>query len=284
MSDLDVRVVPTLPPTAPLYARALLPKRRGDELPSTTLLTLDHEQDAARLAAYNQVCGFPLGDVVPATWLHVQTFPLQLELLASPSFPVPMSTVVHAANTMSLLRPVRASEPLTLSVSAGGAFQHRRGVMIAIDSTASVDDEPVWRGTSHYLAVGATMANLAPATEPTTLPVETLTTAGLWRLPAHLGRDYASVSGDYNPIHLHPLAAKALGFPRAIIHGMWTHARVLAALQPRLPDAFSADVRFVKPILLPSTVRFAVRQSESGFDAAVTSRDASTTFLTASLH
>ena len=35
---------------------------------------------------------------------------------------------------------------------------------------------------------------------------------------------------------------------------MWTKARCLAAL--RLPDAFAVDVRFKKPILLPSTVTF----------------------------
>ena len=35
---------------------------------------------------------------------------------------------------------------------------------------------------------------------------------------------------------------------------MWTKARCLAAL--RLPDAFAVDVRFKKPILLPSKVTF----------------------------
>ena len=35
---------------------------------------------------------------------------------------------------------------------------------------------------------------------------------------------------------------------------MWTKARCLASL--RLPDAFEADVRFKKPILLPSRVTF----------------------------
>jgi hypothetical protein len=35
---------------------------------------------------------------------------------------------------------------------------------------------------------------------------------------------------------------------------MWTKARCLSAL--RLPDAFTADVRFKKPILLPGTVTF----------------------------
>ena len=75
-----------------------------------------------------------------------------------------------------------------------------------------------------------------------------------WRVPGDLGRRYAAVSGDRNPIHLHALSAKAFGFPRAIAHGMWTKARCLAAL--RLPDALTAEVRFKQPILLPSTVTF----------------------------
>ena len=78
-----------------------------------------------------------------------------------------------------------------------------------------------------------------------------------WRLGGDLGRRYAAVSGDRNPIHMHALTAKPLGFPAAIAHGMWTKARCLAALESRLPDAFAVDVRFRKPILLPARVEFA---------------------------
>jgi hypothetical protein len=52
-----------------------------------------------------------------------------------------------------------------------------------------------------------------------------------WRVPGDIGRRYARVSGDSNPIHLHPLTAKALGQPGAIAHAMWTKARCLAALE-----------------------------------------------------
>ena len=78
-----------------------------------------------------------------------------------------------------------------------------------------------------------------------------------WKLGGDLGRRYAGVSGDRNPIHMHSLTAKPLGFPGAIAHGMWTKARCLAALDSRLPDAFAVDVRFRKPILLPARVEFA---------------------------
>ena len=56
---------------------------------------------------------------------------------------------------------------------------------------------------------------------------------------------------------MHPLSAKLFGFPTAIAHGMWTKARCLAALGPRLDEKFTAEVAFRKPILLPATVKFA---------------------------
>jgi MaoC like domain len=77
-----------------------------------------------------------------------------------------------------------------------------------------------------------------------------------WRLGGDLGRRYAAVSGDRNPIHMHALTAKPLGFPGAIAHGMWTKARCLAALEGRLPDAFATEVRFRKPIRLPGKIEF----------------------------
>ena len=84
------------------------------------------------------------------------------------------------------------------------------------------------------------------------------TASAEWKLGGDLGRRYAAVSGDRNPIHMHSLTAKPLGFPAAIAHGMWTKARCLAALESRLPDAFTAEVAFRRPILLPGQGR--VRQ------------------------
>jgi acyl dehydratase len=90
-----------------------------------------------------------------------------------------------------------------------------------------------------------------------------------WRLAGDLGRRYASVSGDFNPIHIHPVSAKLLGFPSAIAHGMWTKARCLAALDPHLPESFSVEASFRKPILLPATVQFAERSDEEGISFSV---------------
>ncbi len=47
---------------------------------------------------------------------------------------------------------------------------------------------------------------------------------------------------------------------------MWTKARCLAQLEPRLPGAFTVEVAFKRPILLPATVEFA---SDAGADGAI---------------
>jgi acyl dehydratase len=100
--------------------------------------------------------------------------------------------------------------------------------------------------------------------EETTPEPEDLPASAEWRLGGDLGRRYAAVSGDRNPIHMHSLTAKPLGFPAAIAHGMWTKARALAALEARLPDAFTVDVRFRRPILLPAKVEFATADDGDG--------------------
>jgi acyl dehydratase len=90
-----------------------------------------------------------------------------------------------------------------------------------------------------------------------------------WRLGGDVGRRYAAVSGDHNPIHLYPLTAKAFGFRRQIAHGMWSLARCVAALENRLPDAVTVHAAFRKPILLPSTVAFGQDPVNDGPDVGI---------------
>ena len=225
--------------------RAALPGR-GDALPSGER-SRTVEPDLDHLAAYAHVCGFTLGATLPPTYPHVLAFPLHMELLAASPFSA--VGLVHVANRIVQHRPIGADEPLELRVRVGPFQPHRRGRTFDFVSAAYAGDELVWEGFSTMLKRGPGDESAPRSPEPPDVPV-----TAHWRLPGDLGRRYASVSGDHNPIHLHPLAAKPLGFPRAIAHGMWTKARCLAAL--RLPEALEVEVRFRKPVLLPSTVEF----------------------------
>ncbi|WP_425086282.1 MaoC family dehydratase [Streptomyces hainanensis] len=105
-------------------------------------------------------------------------------------------------------------------------------------------------------------------------------------VPAATGRRYAAVSGDRNPIHLHPLTARLFGFRHAIAHGMWTKARCLAALDraQRLPDAFTVDVAFHAPVPLPSRVELRAWPRDDGRAFALRAAGAGPVHLRGRLH
>jgi acyl dehydratase len=254
------------PAMLPLFARAgaaMVPGTSrlpfvgggGRDVPDLTLRLTGATIDPDRLAAYNRVCAFDLRDTVPPTCPHILAFPLQLSLMTDPSFPFGAIGLVHIHNRITQHRPIRASEKLEIKVWATPVQEHPRGRQFALRSEARVGDELVWEETSTNLKRGrGSEGASAPGSE---LPsAEELPVTATWTLPGDLGRRYGSIAGDLNPIHLHPLSARLFGFRSAIAHGMWTKARCLAALAPRLPDAFTVEVAFKKPILLPGRVEF----------------------------
>jgi acyl dehydratase len=227
----------------------------GGEVPDSALTLTDQAIDRDRLAAYDRVCGFPLSDRLPPTYLHMLAFPLHLALMTSGSFPLPAIGLVHIANRIEQHRPLDAGERFSLRVWATPLYPHPRGRQFMIRTEAHVGTELVWVEASTNLARGRGDESApAPDGPPSS---ESLPAAATWKLPGDLGRRYGSVSGDLNPIHVHPLTARLFGFPSAIAHGMWTKARCLAALDSELPERFSAEVAFKRPILLPATVQFA---------------------------
>ncbi len=223
---------------------------------------------------------------MPPTWLHVLTFPLHIHLLGGPDSTIRLAGAVHVSNRMRLHRPVAGTEVLDAAVRIENLRPHRRGAQLDVISELRVGEELVWDGVSTYLAPGAKVDG-APddtATSGSTKdgfePVPPIAT---WRLPADLGRDYRRVSGDPNPIHTSRLAARAFGFARPIAHGMWTHARLLAALEPRLPETYEIEATFARPILLPSKVGAWWRQDGDSWSAAVTTKDGAKPYLLASV-
>ncbi|MFV0429201.1 MAG: MaoC/PaaZ C-terminal domain-containing protein [Arachnia sp.] len=261
----EITVLKELPSLGPLIGKALLPGRRpspAEGVPQRSVVVADMAITPERLAAYDRVCGFSLSDRVPATFLHVLTFPLQAHLMASSDFPFPLAGIVHVTNEMTLHRPVSLTQRLRLGVHAQHPRPHRKGVTFDMVGEIHAGDELVWRGVSTYLSTAAELAGEPVATERE--PVADVVAAQQWVLAADLGRRYAAVSGDVNPIHLHPLTARPFGFARPIIHGMWTHARALAAFAGALPEAYRVRVQFTKPIALPGRAWFGAETADDG--------------------
>ena len=264
MADVVLRESPSL---APLFVKAALTARgRGGDLPSTVLRREGVTVDRDHLLAYQRVCGFGGSDDLPHTYPHVLGFPLQVALMADRAFPLALPGLVHLENTITAHRRLTADDRLDVAVRAEDLRPHAKGRLVDLVTEVDVAGERAWEGRSTYLRRGSGGGAEAVRTDAEPEPAPELpdrAPAAVLRVPEGQGRAYAAVSGDVNPIHLHPLTARAMGFPRAIAHGMWTAARTLAALGPGVNGPGTAGpgtshVWFAKPVLLPSTVELLV--------------------------
>jgi acyl dehydratase len=271
---MSVRRLEQRPALGRLYARAIATARgrHGDRLPDAAIEMADVRVDRDHLASYADVCGFRQSDVLPPTYPHVLAFPLAVSLMVDPSFPFALPGLVHVANRITQQRALSAGERLTVLVRASDLRSHPRGRQFDMVSEATVNGEPVWNEVSTYLR----RERAAPSKPANSPPPPTGEGRGggpaptaIWRIPRNVGRRYAAVSGDVNPIHLNPLAARLFGFRSAIAHGMWLKAHCLAALEGRLAAPFTADVEFKSPLLLPSTVAFSSQPAGSSWTIAV---------------
>jgi acyl dehydratase len=263
------------PSALPLYLKAALPAvpgaallpgvgRSGSTLPDLTLTRDDVHVDRSDVDAYAEVCGFAVRDALPLTYPHLLAFGLHLTLMTDPTFPFPAIGLVHVGNSITAHRAISPEEPLRVSAHAEGLRAHPKGRAFDLVSTVHSGDELVWEETSTFLRRGGGDASRAETAGPDPSLESVPPSGSVWKLGGDLGRRYAAVSGDKNPIHLYGVTAKAFGFPRQIAHGMWSKARCLAALEGRLPDAVRVDVAFKAPILLPGSVAFGSRPITDG--------------------
>ncbi len=278
MPTEQLSAAPSLPP---LMVKAILtaPTRRGGELPDTELALDGVRADHGKLADYARVCGFRVAPTMPGTYPHILGFPLAMRLMTDTGFPFPLPGMVHYGNRITQHKPVPTEAELSLRVRAGNLTATERGVRFGMFTEAYAGGELLWDEESQYLHLSKGGGPRSDGKRGEEKPEAPTTPTAVWRVGGDIGRRYAAVSGDHNPIHLHPVAAKLAGFRKPIAHGMWTLARCLSALEGRLPEAYTIEVEFRKPITLPSTVGFAATREGAGWRVGVHDRDGVKTYV-----
>ena len=263
MSDKHYDALPKAHTTYANIIKSLLPvgdndKVSKDKLPQATYYVDDLHIDQGNLKDYRKICGFNDNGKIPITYFAVLSQALQMNMMVKEPFPFAMLGLVHIDNVVTQYRAVGERETVTMSVTFDNLRDHAQGQQFDFITTVKSQDDVIWEGTSTYLARGKKPNNNVDAKSklrPVTVKpmVDEKGVNKVFEVPEDIGRRYAFVSGDFNLIHLHPLSAKAFGFPKAIAHGMWSKAKCLA-MMGELPDACSAQVSFKLPIFLPSEV------------------------------
>lgn len=273
---MTTRQLESTPGAVGLYARAALPMIPGASklpfvagsaktIPDVELVVPKVRIDQDKLAGYRTVCGFPDATTLPVTYPFALAVPLHMALMTAGDFPFPAIGLVHVRNRIVQHRPIDAREDLSVAVRAGNLQPHPKGRTFELTTEYRVGDELVWEGLATIFRRGGGSSSAADKDDaPDPIDAIEVDPTTPWTIGADTGRRYAKVSGDINPIHMHPLSAKLLGFPRAIAHGMWTKAHALASIDGQLPDAYAVEVRFQRPVLLPAKALFGNAKDDDG--------------------
>ena len=262
VTDTAPIVLNSLPNMPIILAKAAIKSgsyQVGDSLPAISAHWQNIRIDTEHLAQYNRICGFT-ENKLPATYLWTRAFPLIMRILVSKQFPLPAMGQVHLNNQISVHKTFDTNKKITLTAAVDHSKLSSKGLEWTMQLAAEIEGISVWSSQTTFLHRCKT------GIERNSKKIQNADgESQQWTLAKDLGRCYAAVSGDYNPIHLGAVSAKLFGFKQAIVHGMWSKARCLAALDAVTPESgYQVNVNFLKPVYLPSKVNFYAKPEEGG--------------------
>lgn len=218
--------------------------------------------DQTQLAQYREACGYPSDGPLPILYPYVLTSGLQVGTMMNAAFPLKPLGTVHLRNQVLQHRAIGAEEALRAVCFTGESRIAKQGLEYDMHVVITADGKRVWENTSTYLSRGR--YGQADESRPKAVLPELadINQEVPFLVPAGMGRSYARITGDYNPIHVSTILAKLFGFSRAIIHGMWSAATCVARL-PKLSNELPVryDVVFKGPVFLGSQVKLQANTS-----------------------
>jgi MaoC like domain len=224
---------------------------------------------AAHLTRYRDICGLSDSGVLPPAYLHVLSMPLHLRIFTHALFPVQVLGLIHLRNVIRQLQPVSPDSRVELSVSYQTLRQTTAGQEYDIVTHCNVAGQRVWEEVSTMLARRATPGK-RPSIERARRDATLVVNEQIIATTANIGRRYAFVSGDFNPIHLFDRTAQAFQFKQAVAHGMWSLARCIGLADASFTStAVQYDAQFKLPIYLPSEFVFRQQRAAHGAELSL---------------
>ena len=246
-----------LPPLSKLIFPAYLTFLRGIKISDDDIKISQEFSnvtiDVDNLEAYKEYFNFK--SQLPVTYIYIVAQRALLHLMLHKEFTIAVPGIVHISNEVQLTAQFNIDEKIEIKASIhvpvkeGSLFPkaeiifYQKGVEVA-------------RNISNYIAK-------RKSPKKSSKRKENVSTFGLdsfreeWVIEKSIGKSYAQLSQDKNPIHTSKLFAKMIGFKRPIAHGWYSVNRVVSVAEKENNCTFkSIRVAFNKPIYLPSKVQF----------------------------
>jgi hypothetical protein len=213
------------PGIAIAMAKALFLRRKGFKaevgMPEINASWYGAQADQGALKDYCETLDIALGNTLPVLYPHVMAGGMHMHMLTHKIFPIGLLGAVHLKNTITQHEAIAISDKMNIHAQMGGFRLTAKGVEFDFITHVKIADKVVWEELSIYFMAGRFGGKENPSTETSfeLASLDNLSNIASWAVPKNRGKKYASISGDYNPIHTSKYLAKLFGFKRDIAHG-----------------------------------------------------------------
>lgn len=247
-----------------MFKALVLPRKGFDAkvgLPKIKATWTGAEVDSRALNEYLQVLNLEKSDYLPILYPHVMAGSMHMNMLSHKAFPIRLLGAVHLKNRIIQHKAIPDNAIMTIESEIADYRLVEKGVEFDFTTDVIVADEKVWEETSTYFQAGRFGGKDNPSKEKSfeLTSLNSPESTGNWHVPNNRGKKYAKITGDYNPIHMSPLAAKLFGFKRDIAHGFGVLAEAIEyssaiTVAGGLDKSLQVDVVFKGPVFLDSDV------------------------------
>jgi len=246
-------------------------KKANFEFPYLNVIMENASIDRANLLLYRNLTGYEDDGKLPVLYPHAIASPIYMFMLSQREFPLNLLGALHVKNRIISYRPISEKESFTIDVKLENSKILNNGVEFDFSVILSQRDEILWKGITTWFKRGNFgHSNEKLNTFDTLVPIERGKFFCELEIPEDIGKRFAKVTGDYNPIHISPFMARLFGLKKNIAHAMWFCGyvgRKLSHLKKNNP--VQIDLAFKSPIFVGSkaTVISESRGENLRFDA-----------------
>ena len=198
-------------------------------------------------------------DVLPPHLFPQWLFPLQSRCLSGS--PYPLKRALNGGGSFTLSAPLPAREALVASAELANVDDNGKRAILTIRATTGTTSDPERLRAMLDVFVPLASKNTTSKNSSKKRSYDSIPRDAPEVRRFHWGtakaRHFVALTGDINPIHWLPLAARGAGFRNVILHGYATAAHAYEAI---VRDVFARDAsniasfsfRFTRPVVLPA--------------------------------
>jgi acyl dehydratase len=256
-------------PSALAYmARALLPsatRQASEPLPPVAATWSGVRLATRHQETFRKATGL---DGLSVLYPHVLGFRLQMAVLTSRAFPLPIWNALQVRNRLTLHRPLAPQASYDFEARVAAQRPTEKGLEVDLVTRLMRDGACDWESSITYFYRGRPGADAAVAPPPSP-DLSDAAVVARQQMPTTGRLAFARLTGDYNGIHFWDAYAHRFGFPAAFLHPQRVAALCMArlcrgGLAPPSAEAQRLDLWLKGPVFYAAdTVLSATREEAS---------------------